>query len=181
LTDYSLKNRPNNECRESVWNFGSVCETPVLKTENQTATELLANADNNNRPNTNCYERLQQVDSSGTTAVHKSVDDSLTESLSQLRNVLNNIGAEIKSEVKQQSGKMRSDMKELVEVVDHDIMKRNQESDRINQKLLESEKITDKFKDNQPALNVFAAPKCGLSTVSDDWAPDPLIQALPIQ
>ncbi|MCP4488113.1 MAG: hypothetical protein GY820_12455, partial [Gammaproteobacteria bacterium] len=72
-------------------------------------------------------------------------------------------------------------MKELVEVVDHDIMKRDQESHRINQQLLELEKITDKFKDSQPALNVFAAPKCGLSTVKEDWVPDPLIQALPIQ
>ncbi|MCP4489246.1 MAG: hypothetical protein GY820_18330, partial [Gammaproteobacteria bacterium] len=52
LTDYSLNNRPNNECRESVGKFGSVCETPVLKLGNQTAKELLANADNNNRPNT---------------------------------------------------------------------------------------------------------------------------------
>ncbi|MCP4473693.1 MAG: hypothetical protein GY821_03825, partial [Gammaproteobacteria bacterium] len=111
LTDYSLNNRPNNECRESGGKFGSVCETPVLKLGNQSAKELLANADNNNRPNTNCYERLQQVDLSGTTAVHKSVDDSVTESLSHLRRVLNNIGAEIKSEVKQQSDKVRSDVK----------------------------------------------------------------------
>ncbi|MCP4475222.1 MAG: hypothetical protein GY821_11795, partial [Gammaproteobacteria bacterium] len=115
-----------------------------------------------------------------TTAVPKSVDDSVMGAISQLRSVLNNIGAEI-SEVKQQSNRVRSDVKELVDVVDHDIMKRDQESQRINQHLLQSEKITDKFKSNQPALNVFAAPKCGLSTVSDDWAPDPLIQALPIQ
>ncbi|MCP4486403.1 MAG: hypothetical protein GY820_03655, partial [Gammaproteobacteria bacterium] len=73
LTDYSLKNRPNSKCRESVGKFGSACETPVLKVGSQTAKELLANSDNNNRPNTNCYERLQQFDSSETTAVHKSV------------------------------------------------------------------------------------------------------------
>ncbi|MCP4476127.1 MAG: hypothetical protein GY821_16525, partial [Gammaproteobacteria bacterium] len=151
------------------------------KVGSQTAKELLANADNNNRPNTNCYERSQQVDESGTTAVHKSVDDSMTKSLSQLRNVLNNIVAEIKSEVKQQSDRMRSDMKELVEVVDHDIMKRDQESDRINQKLLESEKTTDKFKNDPPALNVFSAPKHSLCAVTSDWAPDPLVQVLPIQ
>ncbi|MCP4490421.1 MAG: hypothetical protein GY820_24340, partial [Gammaproteobacteria bacterium] len=124
---------------------------------------------------------MQQLGSSEATAVHKSVDESMMGALSQLRSVLNNIGAEIKLEVKQQSDRVRSDVKKLVEVVDHDIMKRDQESQRINQKLLESEKTTDKFKNNQPALNVFAAPKCGLSTVSDDWAPDPLIQALPIQ
>ncbi|MCP4485940.1 MAG: hypothetical protein GY820_01225, partial [Gammaproteobacteria bacterium] len=106
LTDYSLNNRPNHECRESVGKFGSACETPVLKLGNQTAKELLANADNNNRPNTNCYERLQQVDLSGATALHKSVDDSVTESLSHLRQVLNNIGAEI-SQVKQQSDRVR--------------------------------------------------------------------------
>ncbi|MCP4492723.1 MAG: hypothetical protein GY820_36260, partial [Gammaproteobacteria bacterium] len=47
--------------------------------------------------------------------------------------------------------------------------------------MIESEKISDKFKQETTTLNVFAAPKCGLSTVSDNWAPDPLIQALPIQ
>ncbi|MCP4488576.1 MAG: hypothetical protein GY820_14880, partial [Gammaproteobacteria bacterium] len=72
LTDYSLNNRPNSECRESVWKFGRACETPVLKVGAQTAKELLANSDNNNRPNTNCYERLQQFDLSETTAVPKS-------------------------------------------------------------------------------------------------------------
>ncbi|MCP4474873.1 MAG: hypothetical protein GY821_09985 [Gammaproteobacteria bacterium] len=69
LTDYSLKNRPNGDCRENVGKFGSMWETPVLKLGTQTAKELLANSDNNNRPNTNCYERLQQFDLSETTAV----------------------------------------------------------------------------------------------------------------
>ncbi|MCP4489296.1 MAG: hypothetical protein GY820_18580, partial [Gammaproteobacteria bacterium] len=82
LTDDSLKNRPNSECRESVGKFGSACETPVLHSKSQTAKELLANADNNNRPNTNCYKRLQQFDVSGTTAVHKSVDESVLGALS---------------------------------------------------------------------------------------------------
>ncbi|MCP4489958.1 MAG: hypothetical protein GY820_21955, partial [Gammaproteobacteria bacterium] len=107
----------------------------------QTAKELLANSDNNNRPNTNCYERLQQFDSSETTAVHKSVDDSVMGTLSHLRSVLNNIGAEI-SEVKQQSDRVRSDLKEVTQVVAHYIAKRDQESERTKQKLLESDKTT---------------------------------------
>ncbi|MCP4486821.1 MAG: hypothetical protein GY820_05810, partial [Gammaproteobacteria bacterium] len=42
-------------------------------------------------------------------------------------------------------------------------------------------KTTDRFKQETPTLNVFAAPKCGLRNVGHDWAPDPMIQALPIQ
>ncbi|MCP4493064.1 MAG: hypothetical protein GY820_38065, partial [Gammaproteobacteria bacterium] len=60
-------------------------------------------------------------------------------------------------------------------------MKRDQESERINRELLEADKTTDKFKQETPTLNVFAAPKCGLCTEGHDWAPDPMIQALPIQ
>ncbi|MCP4492739.1 MAG: hypothetical protein GY820_36355 [Gammaproteobacteria bacterium] len=84
LTDYSLNNRPNSECCESVEKFGSACGTPIMHSKSQTAKELLANADNNNQPNTNCYESLQQVDLSGTTAVHKPVDDPVMGSLQSI-------------------------------------------------------------------------------------------------
>ncbi|MCP4474577.1 MAG: hypothetical protein GY821_08465 [Gammaproteobacteria bacterium] len=77
--------------------------------------------------------------------------------------------------------KVVTNVREMSDVLDHDIMKRDQESERVNRKLLEADKTTDKFKQETPTLNVFAAPKCGLRTVGHDWAPDPLIQALPIQ
>ncbi|MCP4495090.1 MAG: hypothetical protein GY820_48485 [Gammaproteobacteria bacterium] len=77
--------------------------------------------------------------------------------------------------------KVVTNVREMTDVLDDDIMKHDQEAERINRTLLESDKTTDKFKQETPTLNVFAAPKCGLRTVGHDWAPDPLIQALPIQ
>ncbi|MCP4474578.1 MAG: hypothetical protein GY821_08470, partial [Gammaproteobacteria bacterium] len=38
------------------------------------AKQLLANPDNNNRPNENCYESVQKVDSNRPIAVVKSID-----------------------------------------------------------------------------------------------------------
>ncbi|MCP4490313.1 MAG: hypothetical protein GY820_23780, partial [Gammaproteobacteria bacterium] len=77
LTDYSLKNRPSSGCRESVGKFGSMWDTPVLKLGTQTAKELLANSDNNNRPNTSCYGVSHKVVPGETTAVAKPVDESV--------------------------------------------------------------------------------------------------------
>ncbi|MCP4486876.1 MAG: hypothetical protein GY820_06085, partial [Gammaproteobacteria bacterium] len=112
------------------------------------------------------------------------VDESVTAAMTRLREILHrdmsSVGQEM-CQVKQKVERVVTDMRELSQVVDHDIMKRDQESEQRQQKLLESEKTTDKFKQETPTLNVFAAPKCGLRTEGHDWAPDPMIQALPIQ
>ncbi|MCP4476293.1 MAG: hypothetical protein GY821_17395, partial [Gammaproteobacteria bacterium] len=165
-------------CRETSRKFSEENETPIMD-----ARRTLANSDNNNRPNKNCYESLHSIAQSDITG-EGAVDESLTAAITRLREILHrdmgDVGQEM-SMIKQKVERVVTDMRELCGVVDHDIMKRDQESERIKQKLLESEKTTDKFKQETPTLNVFAAPKCGLRTEGHDWAPDPLIQALPIQ
>ncbi|MCP4473763.1 MAG: hypothetical protein GY821_04200, partial [Gammaproteobacteria bacterium] len=168
----------SQNCSETVPKFVGRSEQLSLN-----AKQLLANPDNNNRPNKNCCESLHSIAQSDITS-EGAVDESLTAAITRLREILHrdmsSVGQEM-SQVKQKVERVVTDMRELSGVVDHDIMKRDQESERIKQKLLESEKTTDKFKQETPTLNVFAAPKGGLRTEGHEWAPDPLIQALPIQ
>ncbi|MCP4489964.1 MAG: hypothetical protein GY820_21985 [Gammaproteobacteria bacterium] len=106
-------------------------------------------ASKNNRPNTNCYENVQRFDSSGPIAVVKSIEESMLKAIGSLHKDMNKIEQEV--------DKVETTVRELSDVVDHNIRKRNLESERINQKLLESERITDKFKKETPTFNVFTA------------------------
>ncbi|MCP4474874.1 MAG: hypothetical protein GY821_09990, partial [Gammaproteobacteria bacterium] len=164
-TQTSFYHSPN--CHETSSKFGEENETPILD-----ARRTLANPDNNNRPNKNCCESLHNIAQSDITG-EGAVDESLTAAITRLREILHrdmsSVGQEM-NQVKQKVERVVTDMRELSEVVDHDIMKRDQESETIKQKLLESEKTTDKFKQETPTLNVFAAPKCGLRTEGHDWA-----------
>ncbi|MCP4493893.1 MAG: hypothetical protein GY820_42325, partial [Gammaproteobacteria bacterium] len=175
-TQTSFYHSPN--CRETLCKFCEENETPIMD-----ARRTLANSDNNNRPNKSCCESLHNIAQSDITG-EGTVDESLTAAIARLREILHrdmsSVGQEM-SQVKQKVEQVVTDMRELSDVVDHDIMKRDQESEQRQQQLLESEKTTDKFKQETPTLNVFAAPKLGLRTVGHDWAPDPMIQALPIQ
>ncbi|MCP4493736.1 MAG: hypothetical protein GY820_41510, partial [Gammaproteobacteria bacterium] len=148
-----------NRC-ETVPKFAENVEQPTLSAKQQ-----LANPDNNNRPNTNCYESVQKVDSDRPIAVVKSIDESMFEAIGSLHRDVTKVGEKVE--------KVVTNVHEMSDVLDHDIMKRDQESERINRTLLESDKTTDKFKQETPTLNVFAAPKSGLRTVGHDWAPDP--------
>ncbi|MCP4476021.1 MAG: hypothetical protein GY821_15970, partial [Gammaproteobacteria bacterium] len=103
----------------------------------KTMENFQVDASKNNRPNTNCYESLQRVDSSGPIAVVKSIDESMLEAIGSLHKEM--------SKIEQEVDKVVTNVRELSDVVDHNIRKRDLESKRINQKLLESEKITDKF------------------------------------
>ncbi|MCP4488778.1 MAG: hypothetical protein GY820_15920, partial [Gammaproteobacteria bacterium] len=137
LTDYSHCNKPNMECYEIPPDF--------FNEHRQPSSELdasLINPDNNNRPNTSCYGVSHKVVPGETTAVAKPVDESVVSAISQLRKILNNTLVEIQSEVKQQMDTVRSELKEVTQVVAHYIAKRGQESERTKQKLLESDKTT---------------------------------------
>ncbi|MCP4493934.1 MAG: hypothetical protein GY820_42535, partial [Gammaproteobacteria bacterium] len=114
------------------------------------AKQLLANPDNNNRPNTNCYESVQKVDSDSPIAVVKSIDESMFEAIGSLHRDVTKVGEKVE--------KVVTNVREMSDVLDHDIMKRDQEAERINLTLFESDKTTDKFKQETPTLNVFAAP-----------------------
>ncbi|MCP4492477.1 MAG: hypothetical protein GY820_34995, partial [Gammaproteobacteria bacterium] len=139
--------------------------------------QLLANPDNNNKPNENCYEKLHKDVQGEATAEVKSVGGTLVEMMGQVNQNLVHLDQKLSSKVE----KVVTNVREMSDVLDHDIMKRDQESERVNRQLLESDKTTDRFRQETPTLNVFAAPKCGLRTEGHDWAPDPMIQALPIQ
>ncbi|MCP4475530.1 MAG: hypothetical protein GY821_13395, partial [Gammaproteobacteria bacterium] len=159
-----LYHSPN--CRETLRKFCEENETPIMD-----ARKTLANSDNNNRPNKTRCESLHNIAQSDITG-EGAVDESLTAAITRLREILHrdmsSVGQEM-CQVKQKVERVVTDMRELSEVVDHDIMKRDQESEYRQQQLLESEKITDKFKQETPTLNVFAAPKLGLRTVGHDW------------
>ncbi|MCP4474769.1 MAG: hypothetical protein GY821_09455, partial [Gammaproteobacteria bacterium] len=114
--------------------------------------------------------------------------------------------------------KIVTDVRELGHVVDHDIMKRDQESARFSQQLLEEDKTTDKFKNEMtpsqncrqfttsepscskdcrrltptekivdrfkklnPALNIFKAEKHTLRSNTEALVMEPYVEALPIQ
>ncbi|MCP4487133.1 MAG: hypothetical protein GY820_07430 [Gammaproteobacteria bacterium] len=107
------------------------------------AKQLLANPDNNNRPNENCYRKVQRIDSGEPIAVVKPIDESIFEAIGRLHRDVTNVGGNVE--------KVVTNMRELSNVVDRNIRKRDLESERINQKLLESEKITDKFQQETSA------------------------------
>ncbi|MCP4486380.1 MAG: hypothetical protein GY820_03535 [Gammaproteobacteria bacterium] len=141
------------------------------------AKQLLSNTDNNNRPNTNCHESLQRIGSSEPIAVVKPIDESISEAIGQLREIFHNGLSKIEQEVE----KVETNVRELSDVVDHYIRKRDQESGKINQVLIESKRTTDKFKKETPALNVFAAASNDLCTTGEGGVPDPLVKELPIR
>ncbi len=91
---------------------------------------------------------------------------------------MTDIGQKV-SQVEQNVDKVLSDLKKLTKVVDHNILKRDQRSDQINQVLIESKKTTDKFKKETPALNVFTAASSDLRTMLEGRVPDPLVKLCP--
>ncbi|MCP4474102.1 MAG: hypothetical protein GY821_05945, partial [Gammaproteobacteria bacterium] len=97
-----------------------------------------------NRPNENQREMLREFEP-GSRSIGEIVNDSVQINIQKLSDCLEKIEERLSiSNAKME--KVVTDMKELSEVVDHDIMKRDQESERFNQKLLEEDKTTDKFK-----------------------------------
>ncbi|MCP4473165.1 MAG: hypothetical protein GY821_01030, partial [Gammaproteobacteria bacterium] len=134
-------------------------------------------------------------------ATKVAVIDSLPGTIKQLHELLE----ERFDKTENKMEKIVTNMKELSEVVDHDIMKRDQESDRFNRQLqesekttdrfknetpilsefnrslMESEKTTDKFKKDEPALNVFMAARHELRSTSEGLVMEPYVEALPIQ
>ncbi|MCP4491057.1 MAG: hypothetical protein GY820_27640, partial [Gammaproteobacteria bacterium] len=88
-------------------------------------------ASKNNRPNTNCYESVQRVGSSEPIAVVKPIEESTPEAIDQLREILHkdmiNIGEKV-SKIEQEVEKVETTVRELSDVVDHNIRKRDLES-----------------------------------------------------
>ncbi|MCP4475311.1 MAG: hypothetical protein GY821_12265, partial [Gammaproteobacteria bacterium] len=114
--------RHYQNCSETVPKFVGWSEQSSLN-----AKQLLANPDNNNRPNTNCYENVQRVDSDRPIAVVKSVDESMFKAIGSLHRDVTKVGEKVE--------KVVTNVREMSDVLDHDIMKRDQESERINQTL----------------------------------------------
>ncbi|MCP4492535.1 MAG: hypothetical protein GY820_35290, partial [Gammaproteobacteria bacterium] len=134
-------------------------------------------------------------------ATKVAVIDSLPGTIKQLHELLEDRFDKTENKME----KIVTNVKELSEVVDHDIMKRDQESDRFNHQLqesekttdrfknetpilsefnrslMESEKTTDKFKKEEPALNVFMAARHELRSTSEGLVMEPYVEALPIQ
>ncbi|MCP4490588.1 MAG: hypothetical protein GY820_25225, partial [Gammaproteobacteria bacterium] len=150
-------NRPNTSCYDISSDFFNEYQQPSSELE-----KSLTNPDNSNRPNTNCNGVLQKGVHSETTAVVKSVEGSVMAAISQLRQLLNNNLTEMGQQVlkvgqqmlkvEQKVEKVVTDLTELSGMVDHGIGKDDQEPERVKQELRESEKITDKFKSETPAL-----------------------------
>ncbi|MCP4493624.1 MAG: hypothetical protein GY820_40935, partial [Gammaproteobacteria bacterium] len=115
-------------------------------------------ASKNNRPNNNCYESSQRFDSSEPIAVVKPIDESISVAIGQLREIFHSGLSKIEQEVE----KVETNVRELSNVVDHYIMKRDQESET-------------------PVLNVFAAASNDLCTMGEGRVPDPLVKELPIR
>ncbi|MCP4486548.1 MAG: hypothetical protein GY820_04400, partial [Gammaproteobacteria bacterium] len=63
--------------------------------------------------------------------------------------------AQSNSEMENKMEKIVTDVRELSEVVDHNIMKRDQQSVRFNRRLLEAEKTTDRFKKEVPITTCY--------------------------
>ncbi|MCP4489863.1 MAG: hypothetical protein GY820_21475, partial [Gammaproteobacteria bacterium] len=157
-----------------------------------------------NPPNENCCKSAPGTRQESQ-ADKLAVIDSLPVPIKQLRELLEENFAKSNNKMESKMEKIVTDVKELSEVVDHDIMKRDQESDRFNRQLLnsekttdrfkketpilsefnrsllESEKTTDKFKKDEPALNVFMAARHELRSTSEGLVMEPYVEALPIQ
>ncbi|MCP4490402.1 MAG: hypothetical protein GY820_24245, partial [Gammaproteobacteria bacterium] len=103
-----------------------------------------------NPPNENCCKNALGTGRESQ-ANELAVIDSLPVPIKPLRELLEENFAKSNSKME----KLVTDVRELSEVVDHDIMKRDQESDRFNRQLLESEKTTDRFKNETPILSEF--------------------------
>ncbi|MCP4488289.1 MAG: hypothetical protein GY820_13350, partial [Gammaproteobacteria bacterium] len=160
-----------------------------------------------NPPNSDCCAEKQRTGKE--LAVGSELaNDSPIVAIKQLRRILDGFFAESANNYAKSNKKMEkivTDVRELSEVVDHDIMKRDQESNRFNRQLLESEKTTDrfknetpilsefnrslmesekttdKFKKDEPALNVFMAARHELRSTSEGLVMEPYVEALPIQ
>ncbi|MCP4491598.1 MAG: hypothetical protein GY820_30465, partial [Gammaproteobacteria bacterium] len=140
-----------------------------------------------NLPNGDCHAETQEIRKK-LMADSEIANESPIVAIKHLRQLLDGYFADSAKNYAQSNSKMENkmekivtDVRELREVVDHDIMKRDQESNRFNHQLLgsekatdrftnetpilseftrsllESEKTTDKFKKDKPALNVFMA------------------------
>ncbi|MCP4474784.1 MAG: hypothetical protein GY821_09530, partial [Gammaproteobacteria bacterium] len=134
-TQTSFYHSPN--CRETLRKSCEENETPIMD-----ARRTLANSDNNNRPNKTRCESLHNIAQSDITG-EGAVDESLTAAITRLREILHrdmsSVGQEM-SQVKQQVDKVENkvekvvtNVRELSDVVDHDIMKRDQESEQRQQ------------------------------------------------
>ncbi|MCP4493989.1 MAG: hypothetical protein GY820_42810, partial [Gammaproteobacteria bacterium] len=162
-----------------------------------------------NPPNSDCCTEKQEFRKE-LAAGSELANDSPIVAIKQLRQQLDEYFAEsakrcaqTNNKIENKMEKIMTDMRELSGVVDHDIMKRDQESNRFsrqllesekatdrfknetpilsefNRSLMESEKTTDKFKKDEPALNVFMAARHELRSTSEGLVMEPYVEALP--
>ncbi|MCP4494712.1 MAG: hypothetical protein GY820_46530, partial [Gammaproteobacteria bacterium] len=169
-----------------------------------------------NVPNKNVYEMVHKFDPE-TRTIGEIVNDSVQVNIQRLSDCLEKIEERLSiSNAKME--KVVTDVRELGEVVDHDIMKHDQEYARFFQQLSEEDKTTDKFKNEMtpsqncrqftasepscskdyrqltptekivdrfkklnPALNIFKAEKHALRSNTEALVMEPYVEALPIQ
>ncbi|MCP4456952.1 MAG: hypothetical protein GY816_02830, partial [Cytophagales bacterium] len=105
-----------------------------------------------NRPNNNQHEIVHKVGPESM-IIREEGGDSVQVNIRQLSECLGNIEKRL-SNMDTKMERIVTNMRELSDVVDHDIMKRDQEAERSNHDLSEREKITDRFKNEMtPSRN----------------------------